>query len=167
MGKPGRNDPCPCGSGNKYKKCCLPKEEGVEREQLAKLEARRTENAAAHRSPPLRDVKAAIAAILSGAEDADEDELTLASNAAADLVRAGKLEEAEQAARDLQARFPEVHDGYDRLGMVHEARGENRQAADCYRKVIAFVREHPDDYGPGFEDVFVKLVNRLDPPGAA
>ena len=59
-------------------------------------------------------------------------------------------------------RFPEVHDGYDRLGMVHEARGENRQAADCYRKVIAFVSEHPDDYDPGFEDVFVKLVNRLD-----
>ena len=22
--KPGRNDPCPCGSGKKYKKCCLP-----------------------------------------------------------------------------------------------------------------------------------------------
>ena len=20
--KPGRNDPCPCGSGRKYKKCC-------------------------------------------------------------------------------------------------------------------------------------------------
>ena len=165
MAKPGRNDPCPCGSGNKYKKCCLPKEEGVEREQLANVEARRADSAGAHRSP-LRDVKAAIAAILSGAGDADEDELTIASNAAADLVRAGKLDEAEQAARDLQARFPEVHDGYDRLGMVHEARGENRQAADCYRKVIALVREHPDHYGPGFEDVFVKLVNRLNPPGA-
>jgi len=25
--KIGRNDPCPCGSGKKYKKCCLPKEE--------------------------------------------------------------------------------------------------------------------------------------------
>jgi hypothetical protein len=25
--KIGRNDPCPCGSGEKYKKCCLPKEE--------------------------------------------------------------------------------------------------------------------------------------------
>lgn len=23
--KPGRNDPCPCGSGKKYKKCCWPK----------------------------------------------------------------------------------------------------------------------------------------------
>lgn len=25
-GKVGRNDPCPCGSGKKYKKCCGPKE---------------------------------------------------------------------------------------------------------------------------------------------
>ncbi|MDI7269463.1 MAG: SEC-C metal-binding domain-containing protein [Myxococcota bacterium] len=24
--KVGRNDPCPCGFGKKYKKCCLPKE---------------------------------------------------------------------------------------------------------------------------------------------
>ena len=23
MTKPGRNDPCPCGSGKKYKQCCL------------------------------------------------------------------------------------------------------------------------------------------------
>jgi uncharacterized protein YecA (UPF0149 family) len=25
--KVGRNDPCPCGSGKKYKKCCYPKYE--------------------------------------------------------------------------------------------------------------------------------------------
>ena len=25
---PGRNDPCPCGSGKKYKKCCLSKNTG-------------------------------------------------------------------------------------------------------------------------------------------
>lgn len=24
MSAPGRNDPCPCGSGKKYKKCCIP-----------------------------------------------------------------------------------------------------------------------------------------------
>ncbi|MCA9066566.1 MAG: SEC-C domain-containing protein, partial [Planctomycetaceae bacterium] len=24
--KTGRNDPCPCGSGKKYKKCCLKKQ---------------------------------------------------------------------------------------------------------------------------------------------
>lgn len=27
----GRNDPCPCGSGKKYKKCCLPKKPGPDR----------------------------------------------------------------------------------------------------------------------------------------
>jgi hypothetical protein len=32
MAKPGRNGPCPCGSGNKYGKCCLAKEEAVARE---------------------------------------------------------------------------------------------------------------------------------------
>ena len=29
MGFPGRNDPCPCGSGKKYKKCCLAKDEAA------------------------------------------------------------------------------------------------------------------------------------------
>jgi hypothetical protein len=32
--------------------------------------------------------------------------------------------------------------------------------------MIAFIREHPDDYESGFEDVFVKLVIRLDPSPA-
>ena len=67
MAKPGRNDPCPCGSGNKYKKCCLPKEEAVEREQLAKADAKRAERAAAH-TQNLREVKTAIAARLFVAE---------------------------------------------------------------------------------------------------
>jgi len=29
--KVGRNDPCPCGSGKKYKKCCMNKEKSTER----------------------------------------------------------------------------------------------------------------------------------------
>jgi len=27
--KTGRNDPCPCGSGRKYKKCCMKKAAGM------------------------------------------------------------------------------------------------------------------------------------------
>jgi len=92
----------------------------------------------------------------------DLDELTTASNAAVDLVHAGKLEEAEIAARDLLARFPEVHDGWDRLGMVHEAGGEKKQAADCYRKAIEIIRQH-HGYDPAFAEVFVELVSELDP----
>jgi len=33
--KINRNDPCPCGSGNKYKKCCWEKDEKAKREQRA------------------------------------------------------------------------------------------------------------------------------------
>jgi hypothetical protein len=32
----GRNDLCPCFSGKKYKKCCLPKDQQEEREILVK-----------------------------------------------------------------------------------------------------------------------------------
>ncbi|HHP7236068.1 MAG TPA: type I methionyl aminopeptidase [Desulfobacterales bacterium] len=33
----GRNDPCPCGSGRKYKKCCIDKEISHQRPELAKV----------------------------------------------------------------------------------------------------------------------------------
>jgi len=32
----GRNDPCHCGSGKKYKQCCLGKDEAAAREARAK-----------------------------------------------------------------------------------------------------------------------------------
>jgi len=56
----------------------------------------------------------------------DAQGLGAASNAVVDLVHAGRLDEAEQAARELLLRYPEVHDGYDQLGMVHKARGQFR-----------------------------------------
>jgi tetratricopeptide (TPR) repeat protein len=157
MARTGRNDPCPCGSGNKYKRCCLAKDEEVERTALAA--------ATAPPSRQLSSVAAEIADRLAAAAAADDaaDQLWNLSNAAVDLVNEGKLDQAEQAAHDLLKRFPDVHDGWDRLGMVHEARGDHRQAADCYRKVIDVIRAHPEDYDPGFEAVFRKLVDRLDP----
>ena len=33
--KIGRNDPCPCGSGKKYKKCCMDKDQAAERARPA------------------------------------------------------------------------------------------------------------------------------------
>ena len=35
----GRNDPCHCGSGKKYKRCCLKKDGAAEREEHAKAAA--------------------------------------------------------------------------------------------------------------------------------
>jgi tetratricopeptide (TPR) repeat protein len=158
MEKTGRNDPCPCGSGKKYKKCCLPKHEAQERDRAVEQQVAREERAAAHRAS-LREARARM---LAGVED-DLDELTAASNAVVDLIHAGKLDEAERVAHNLLERFPDVHDGWDRLGMVYEARGDNQKAADCYRKVIGLIRASPDDYDEGFHEVFVKLVEKLDP----
>ena len=149
MAKIGRNDPCPCGSGKKYKKCCMASDEAADRA------ARPAQPAAVPSRRP---------SLASYFQEQDErDELTEASNAVVDLARAGNLDAAEQGARDLLARFPDVHDGYDRLGMVCEARGDHRQAADCYRKAIDVIRSHPDAYDPAFEAVYQKLIDRLEP----
>jgi tetratricopeptide (TPR) repeat protein len=100
--------------------------------------------------------------LASYVQERDElDELTEASNAVVDMVHAGHLDAAEQAAHDLLARFPDVHDGYDRLGMVCEARGDHRKAADYYRRAINLIRDHPETYDHGFEEVFQSLVDRL------
>jgi tetratricopeptide (TPR) repeat protein len=167
MAKPGRNDRCPCGSGKKYKACCLTLAEAAEREELAKAQSSRDERAAEKRQS-LRAVRETMLARLAGDEGPydDDDALMDASNAVIDLVHAGKLDEAEAGARDLLVRYPQVPDGWDRLGMVHEKRGENREAADCYRKVIAFLEQNPDYSDPGFKDAFATRVAKLDPPAA-
>ena len=104
MAKPGRNDRCPCGSGKKYKACCLTKDEAAEREQLAKAQAGRDERSAEKRQS-LHEVREALVARLAGDEGPydDDDALMDASNAVVGLVHAGKLDEAEAAARDQMA----------------------------------------------------------------
>jgi TolA-binding protein len=152
--KTGRNDPCHCGSGQKYKRCCQEKDEAAERAARAAAEA----------AKPPKPARPAAIDLFRDMIDDEPDELTTASNAIVDMVHAGKLDEAEQAARDFLVRFPEVHDGYDRLGMVYEARGDKKQAAHYYRQVIEFVRAHPNQYEPAFETTFHKLIDELDPP---
>jgi len=156
--KTGRNDPCPCGSGKKYKHCCLEKDRATEfapaiAQRLA-LQAQKADQAAQR-----KDYQAVL--LESQADLQESQALDAASNAVIDLVHAGRLDEAEQAARELLVRYPEVHDGYDRLGMVHEARGQFSEAADCYRKVIEFVRANPEHYDAGFVDTFLELIVKL------
>jgi SEC-C motif len=51
--KVGRNDPCPCGSGKKYKKCCLAKDEAAARQDYAQHATTRREVAGAFDLLPL------------------------------------------------------------------------------------------------------------------
>ena len=136
MAKPGRNDPCHCGSGNKYKKCCQPKDDAVALAAAAEAQTQRDAHAAEQRAHD-RALRAEVIARLSRAEAEDvyDDELDVASNAVVTLVKAGKLDEAEAASRALQARFPEVHDGWDRLGL-----GSTKPAAMPARRPTAIAK---------------------------
>jgi tetratricopeptide (TPR) repeat protein len=150
MAKTGRNDPCHCGSGKKYKRCC----EGADKAAAsAKLQAAAT--ASEERA------KSLLEALEQQLADEDLDE---ASNAVVDLIHAGKLDEAEVAANDLLVRFPEVHDGYDRLGMVAEARGDKKLAASHYRKILEFAQQNADLIDPRLIDGYRKMIDELDPP---
>ena len=151
MAKIGRNDPCPCGSCKKYKNCCLAKDEAAAR---------------AAAPPPPEPAPRRVGRLAFPQHDDADDLLTEASNAVIGMIRAGDIDAAERAAHELLERYPEVHDGYDRLGMVYEARGENRKAADYYRKAMAFIQEHADeDDGPPNElmTTYQSLIDRLDP----
>ena len=91
MAKTGRNNPCPCGSGKKYKQCCLARDEAAER--------------AAERSAPKTRLPLGPFGFFEPVDD-DFDRLDEDSNAVVDLIHAGKLDEAEQAAHALLERYP-------------------------------------------------------------
>jgi tetratricopeptide (TPR) repeat protein len=144
MAKIGRNDPCLCGSGLKYKRCCLPRE-----------------TAAAARAAMVAREAAAGAPVEIVGEDDGLDE---ASNRPIELIDAGRLDEAEQAARDLLRRFPEVYDGLERLAMVYAARGDRIRAAEYYRKAADFVLRHGDPDDLAMHNYLAKRATALDPP---
>ena len=121
----GRNAPCPCGSGAKYKKCCLAKDE---------REAALGRMSSVSWEPQ--------------GPEYDFDELDDLSNSVLDLVKARRLDEALAVCRRLLAEYPEVVDGLERSGLVHAAMGDHASAAAYYRDALAFVT-HPsrrDDY---------------------
>ena len=45
--RPGRNEPCHCGSGKKYKHCCLAKDDELDRQARAKAAEEAAERVAA------------------------------------------------------------------------------------------------------------------------
>ena len=140
----GRNAPCPCGSGKKYKRCCLPVD------QAAEVAARRSPEPPARRSPLDEDIP-------------DFEALDRLSNRVPELISQGHIDEAEEVCRELLRRYPDEIDGVERLGHVHEARGELKTAAAHYRRAAAFFREggDPEDEHATWLEA---LADRLDPP---
>jgi tetratricopeptide (TPR) repeat protein len=116
MAKIKRNDPCPCGSGKKYKKCCLPLHE--------QSRAQKQDSGPIILTPGFTEL----------------DDL---SNSVLDLIKERRLDEAEAVCRELLLRYPDQIDGTERLGEVYEARGEKKKAAQYYRKAAQFAQDNP------------------------
>jgi tetratricopeptide (TPR) repeat protein len=138
MAGPGRNDPCACGSGKKYKKCCLPGEETVA--QVARQAAQASaEQEAAHERALRPTLKR-----LQELRDEDQDWIDR-SNAVLELIHSGSLDDAEVKARELIESHPHVSDGLEHLGFVYEKRGDHKTAGRYYREAAAFCRENGID----------------------
>jgi len=129
MTKVGRNQPCPCGSGKKYKQCCL-----------AGDEAGRP--AATQPLPPPLSLEALRARDVQSYNELKR--LERLSNDSLDLIHAGRLDEAEPMCRRLLTEFPNDFDGHMRLGALHRARGDAKRAAKHLRIAAAMARTADD-----------------------
>lgn len=138
---PGRNDPCPCGSGKKYKKCCLEKDQAAV--------ARDTTPQPPSMPAWTRLSQAERAQIAEEVQELDD-----LSNGALDHIKAGRYDEAEKLCEELLRQYPDVIDGHDRLGMMREAQGRFGEAADHYAKVLEIIEQHPGDYDAELLDMF-------------
>jgi len=118
MSKISRNSPCPCGSGKKYKKCCL----------------QRDEEKTINKSTSLPQKKNSIKEI----EEfyAECEALDNLSNRVVDLIHEGKFDVAENACNELLKLYPDQVDGLERFAMVYEARGNNEKAVEYYKRVL-------------------------------
>ena len=102
MGGTGRNDPCPCGSGKKYKKCCLPKDErsGSKHEPLA-------EALDLSVAPDKKELARSIELLAAFASDetlSNTDRLTARINWAQALQRLGQHHAALAVIKDALTR---------------------------------------------------------------
>lgn len=147
---PGRNDPCPCGSGQKYKKCCWAQEHAPARERALADHQRKTELLAKQRSLVESRAEAHSRLPAFGGQWYLDD-LDVLSNSVLGLIAEQRYDEALVACERLLREYPDVSDGFERSARVHDALGNYATAASFWRLALDFI-EHPSrrrDYDEG------------------
>ena len=142
---PGRNDPCPCGSGKKYKKCCLSRDQ-AEGPKVVQPHAH-AEHAGCDDADHLRAGVVHVPAGLTGAAAREYVErLDRWSNGARDALDEGRLEEAERLADQLRAEYPDQIDGYALRARVRLQQKRWAEAAEGFDQAVATAQKHREDY---------------------
>ncbi len=145
MVKIGRNQPCPCGSGKKYKRCCL----SNGKDQVLRVDP----GSLQQNTPYLGSPGSGFVWV--------EDDIDQLSNSVVDLLDEGRLDEAEAACQELRLQYPETIDWIIRSAMVHEARGHAQQAINHYEQALQFMEAHPDDFEESSRQPFREAIARL------
>ena len=83
------------------------------------------------------------------------------------MVQTGNLDAAEQATTRCSHAWPMSMTATTALGMIREASDDQRQTTDYCGKAVNVISQHPDAYDPGFEAVFRKRIDRLEPKASA
>lgn len=126
MAKIGRNEPCPCGSGKKHKKCCLETTAQPVTEVL--------------REAALSEPHEHVCDFCS-----DElDELDDRADHILDELLGGRVDVAEALAHDFIRDFPGEAEGFDLLSMVYEERGQRERALALLRQASEIAHANPD-----------------------
>jgi hypothetical protein len=123
MAKIGRNDPCPCGSGKKHKRCCLAAPATQERPGTP------------------------VAALTESHQEICPccvDELNERADHILEVLLAGRADEAETLCHDFLRDFPGQAEGIDLLSMTFELRGQRERALDLLRQASDIAHANPD-----------------------
>jgi tetratricopeptide (TPR) repeat protein len=146
--KIGRNDPCPCGSGHKYKRCCGDKERAIahgQRVGVQENEGRRTRDDAVPARDDPAEAESSLLAHLALYECLGRTEGMAAvfNNLGVVYQRLGDLAPAEamyQEALKLEEQL-DCKEGIaavcENLGQIYQARGDRAQAEAMYKQSAA------------------------------
>jgi tetratricopeptide (TPR) repeat protein len=132
--KIGRNDPCPCGSGKKYKQCCEKNGTTVQSAPAGfnpqqALQIAMTQ----HQAGNLVHAEALYKQVLQAAPN-QPDALHLMGLIA---KQKGDLRTAAQLIRKALGVNPNYVEAYVNLGATLQEQNNLTEAADCYRKALA------------------------------
>jgi tetratricopeptide (TPR) repeat protein len=169
--KPGRNDPCPCGSGKKYKKCCESKHLEATAARSADQRIEPQQRAAVPQSGTLTTSESArVAAMVQGGRYSELESFArqLIGRSARSgiawkllafaLARQGK--DSLEASRNAATLLPDDAEAQCNLGNALRALGQSAEALESYRRAIHVAPK----YAAAYNDLGSALVDlgRLD-----
>ncbi len=134
--QPGRNEPCPCGSGKKYKRCCAQQPATPRRAadiESAALDAHNNKgNALVERGDYPEAVACYRRVLARRPRDAE-----VHSNLGNGLRLLGRHDDAIASCRQALRLDGTLSAAHNNLGMALAAAGQSG-ALDCYRQAVAF-----------------------------